>query len=162
MKYAELLARVRLQNDKLDEQYGEIMAEDEVEIDNIENSLEWWTNYLIERAAEDKANAKAAKELAQRYADRAKVFERKEEYRKLGIFTLVAMAGKGIKTVAGNARIQEGVLSLTVNCPAELLPEEYRKVEYKADKDAIKRDLQAGKELNYAVLERGRPFLVIR
>lgn len=162
MKYAELLERIRQQNDKIDEQYGEIMADDEVEIDNIENSLEWWANYLIERAAEDKANAKAAKELAQRYADRAKAFERKEEYRKLGVYTLVAMAGKPIKTVAGNARIQEGVLSLTVNCPAELLPEEYRKVEYKADKDAIKRDLQAGKQINYAALERGRPFLVIR
>ncbi|TGE04655.1 hypothetical protein EU556_20940 [Hymenobacter fodinae] len=149
-------------DDKLDEQLGEIMDDDEVEIDNIENSQEWWANYLIERAAEDKANAKAARELAQRYADRAKVFERKEEYRKLGIYTLVQMAGKPIKTVAGSARIQEGVLSLTVSCPAELLPEEYRKVEYKADKDAIKRDLQAGKELNYAVLERGKPFLVIR
>lgn len=162
MKYSELIQRMLKLNDKLEEQYGEIMTEDDMEILDIDQSLENWAGYLMQLAREDAANAKATKEMAEYYLARSKSYERKADYRKQGIYALVEMAGKPIKTVAGNARIQQGVESVLVNCPPELLPEEYRKVSYSADKAAIKRDLEAGKELNYAVIERGKPFLVIR
>ena len=162
MKFHELMNRMLHLNDKMELQYGEVMEEDDLALLEVDESLEWWTNYLIERSKEEKANAQAAKDLASHYAERAKMFERKEEYRKQGIFALVQMAGKPVKTVAGNARIQDGVMGVMINCPPEMLPEEYKKVSYSADKAAIKKDLEAGKELNYAVLERGKPFLVIR
>ena len=162
MRYNELLDAIRKHHDKLNEQYGEIMEDDELEMSVIENDLESWCNYLIQKAREDKAQAQAAKDLAAHYSERAKQFERREEYRKLGIYTLVQMAGKPIKTVAGNASIQNGRLGVVVNCPPEMLPDEYKKVTYSADKEAIKKDLEAGRELNYAVLERGKPFLTIR
>jgi len=162
MKYVELLEAIHSHNSKIDEQYGELLEEDVDAAGDIDESLEWWCNYLLTKYNDDKANADAAKELADKYTARSKSFQNSADWRKQGIETLVAMAGKPIKTVAGNARIQQGVVSVVVNCPAELLPEEYKKVSYAADKAAIKRDLEAGKELNYAVLERGKPFLVIR
>ncbi|TDE17676.1 siphovirus Gp157 family protein [Dyadobacter psychrotolerans] len=162
MKYVDLLEAIRDHNNKIDEQYGELFAEDEEVSGDIDESLEWWCNYLLTLYNEDKAKADAAKELADKYTARSKSFGNSADWRKQGIETLVAMAGKPIKTVAGSARIQQGVISVLVNCPPELLPEEYKKVSYAADKAAIKRDLEAGKEMNYATLERGKPFLVIR
>lgn len=45
-----------------------------------------------------------------------------------------------------------GKVPLDIHDPPEKLPEEYRKIEYKADTDAIRKALEAGQELPFAVL----------
>jgi formiminotetrahydrofolate cyclodeaminase len=162
MRYQELLDAIRNRHDKIGDQFGEIFEDDEEAFTAIDRSLEDWADYFIRKSRENKANAEAVTSLARIYTERARAFDKQEEYYKAGIYTLVQMAGKPIKTVAGNASIQQGRLSVKLNCSAEELPEQYRKVEYAADTAALKKDLEAGKELNYASFKRGDSFLVIR
>lgn len=99
-----------------------------------------------------------------RLQERKKVFENRKA--RIRDYLLYNMEKSGINKVECpffTASIRKGVESVDVES-IELLPDEYVKVEVieKADNNAIKRDLKAGKEISGAKLVRGANTIIIK
>lgn len=99
-----------------------------------------------------------------RLQERKKVFENRKK--KLREYLLYNMEKSGISKIECpffTASIRKGVESVEIESQCDL-PDEYVKVEVieSADKNAIKRDLKAGKEINGAKLVRGANTIIIK
>lgn len=161
MKYQELVGHMLTHNVKLEEQFGELLAEDQVEAENIDNSLEWWTDYLAQKYVADTAQANACKELAAKYLERAKSFENSAEYRKQGLFTLVNLAGKTIKTAAATVYKSKSVPTVDIYDEAAV-PAEFTKQTVSIDKKAINDAVKNGLTGNWFVVRDGKEFVVVK
>jgi len=99
-----------------------------------------------------------------RLQERKKVIENRKA--KLRDYLLYNMEKSGVTKIEWpffTASIRKGSESVEIES-SELLPDEYVTVEVveKADKNAIKRDLRAGKEINGAKLVRGANTIIIK
>lgn len=162
MKFEQLLNMMKAHNEKIEEQWGEIFQEDVDNEKEIEQSLEDWVRYFIIKLREKDSEAEACKNLAKLYTEKAQEHQKKSDYYRKGIFTLIDHNGSPVKTDIGSARIQQGIMQVKLNVDAEFLPVKYQKVTYSADKIAIKKDIQSGDNFDFAILERGNPFVVIK
>lgn len=160
MKFADLLDAMRRHNEKLDEQYGEIMAEDEPIADTIDESLEWWVDRIAGQYVEAGAEADKCRALAAKYTERAKSFDRKAEWNKAGLMQLALMAGKTIKTAAATVYMSKAQPSLKVDPDA--VPEGFMRIVKEPDKALIKEALKDGMQCNFASLEPGKEFVVVK
>ena len=160
MKYLELLEAMRRHNEKLDEQYGEIMAEDEIISDTIDESLDWWVDRLALHYVEANAEADKCRALAARYMDRAKMFERKADWHKQGLFMLVTMAGKTIKTAT--ATVYKGKAQPSLKVDETAVPDDFMRIKKEPDKALIKDALKDGLAVNWASMEEGKEFVVVK
>lgn len=162
MKFEELLQRMRALDEKLDEQYGEILTEDEDETDILDDSLEGWTDYLAQKHIEAKSEADRCKDLAKKYTARAKSFEARADYHKKGLFVLVDMAQKTIKTAV--ATVYKSRAKETLSYDENSIPDKYmvEKVVKSVDQESITKELKSGKELEFARMLPGKEFVVVK
>lgn len=138
------------------------LAEDEdIELDVFKDTLE-----ALEGEYDDKiesyckaiknieADAKALDEEAKRLTTKRKHLENAVERMKQAMFESMKQLNKtsaGGKVLKASIQKNGGKLPLVLDdIDAYLLPEDYRKVEYKADNEAIRKALDEGKELPFA------------
>lgn len=161
MKFNELMDRMRKHNEKVDEQYGELMEGDLVESATLDMDVAGWADYFAQRRNEMQSMAKSSKELAAKYAERAKMFEKAADWRSAGLMTLVNMSGKTLKTASGT--IYKGQSAATLEIVDETaVPEEYWKTSKSIDKAKLNEDFKKGVEIKGTAIKEGKEFISVK
>lgn len=163
MKYEELLQNMQQLDQKLQEQHGEMFFSDVELSDAIDESLEWWAQHMSEKYAEEKADADKCRTLMARYEQRAKMFEKRAEWRRKGLLSLVSMAGKSIKVASGT--VVKMTAAATVDIVDEnAIPEQFITIEEvkKIDRKAINKAVKEGLQGNWFTVKDGKDSIAIR
>lgn len=110
------------------------------------------------------ADEKALDEEQKRIAGKRDRLKKRAKWMRERVLDSLRATGKrkaGGTLYSAYIRVNGGVLPLVVECDVDELPEEFRKVEYKADNGAIRDALDAGRELDFAHFgERGESLKI--
>ena len=149
---AEIAAEIMELASTVDEN-GELTKEAAAQLDKINLSLERKVEGYAVARAHLLADAKACKEVAKQYDQRAQARENAAERLCARLQLQMAQLGTTrIKTPTITASIQESPKRLVITGPVSA---KYLKQVLEVDKDAIKADLDAGETIEHAHYERG-------
>lgn len=143
-----------------DEDADEQMILDTLE--SIEGEIEEKADSYAKIIKELESKQNAREQEAKRLKESAKVFENRIKTLKTNLYTAMKAVNKpkfSTNLFSFNIQAKGGLQSITIDGE---VPDSYKKIVYEDDKEKIRADLTAGKELSFAHFEPRSEFLKIK